>query len=204
MKICTKCGINKPLKDFGPLKRSPDGLYPSCRACERVRKNAWKDLNRDHVNWKGRQYYHDNIEAERERGRVKYHLDPLKSEKRRARYELYGAEQRAQARANRNEHRRRIERRSRQKNYLRVLEATKERQRQLRRATPRWLTEDHRAAIRALYEEAAFLTTLTGVPHHVDHIHPLRGVDASGLHVPWNLQVLSMAENIAKGNVRTG
>jgi hypothetical protein len=57
--------------------------------------------------------------------------------------------------------------------------------------TPSWSDD---SAIRAVYELAqeAGLT--------VDHIVPLRGRLVSGLHVENNLQLLTLAENVRKGN----
>lgn len=59
------------------------------------------------------------------------------------------------------------------------------------RATPAWANKD---AIAAIYKEAG----LSGL--HVDHIVPLKGKTVSGLHVEANLQLLTPAENMKKGN----
>lgn len=65
---------------------------------------------------------------------------------------------------------------------------------------PRWLTAEHERQIQALYAEAKRLSKIAGEPYHVDHIVPLRGKTVSGLHVPWNLQVIPGAENLRKHN----
>ncbi|MEQ6358083.1 hypothetical protein ABNX05_26230, partial [Lysinibacillus sp. M3] len=50
------------------------------------------------------------------------------------------------------------------------------------------------------YQEAKRLFKDTGVAHHVDHIVPLQGKYVSGLHVPWNLQILTALEISKKSN----
>lgn len=63
--------------------------------------------------------------------------------------------------------------------------------------TPQWADMD---AILAVYNQAVRLTNTTGVPHHVDHVIPLRGKFVSGLHVAENLQILRWDDNLAKSN----
>ena len=65
-------------------------------------------------------------------------------------------------------------------------------------ATPAWLSKDQKDKMVAYYKEAAGLTKAKGIPHEVDHIVPIRGKQVCGLHVPWNLQVLTSAENRQK------
>jgi Na+-translocating ferredoxin:NAD+ oxidoreductase RnfC subunit len=63
-----------------------------------------------------------------------------------------------------------------------------------KQACPNWLTKDQKE------EMTAFYTTAAAVGGHVDHIIPLTNKDVCGLHVPWNLQVLTPEENLKKSN----
>jgi hypothetical protein len=67
-------------------------------------------------------------------------------------------------------------------------------------ATPKWMSPDDYWVIEQAYELAALRTKMFGIPWEVDHIVPLRGKTVSGLHTPWNLQVVTQAENRRKSN----
>ena len=68
------------------------------------------------------------------------------------------------------------------------------------KAQPSWLSAIEIAQISEMYDIALAKTTQTGIIYHVDHIFPLRGKACCGLHVPWNLQVITAFENLSKGN----
>lgn len=66
--------------------------------------------------------------------------------------------------------------------------------------TPKWLCSLDKELMECQYWYADFLSESTGIPHHVDHIVPLRGKLVSGLNVPWNLEVIPAVANMKKGN----
>jgi 5-methylcytosine-specific restriction endonuclease McrA len=77
---------------------------------------------------------------------------------------------------------------------------TSVRKRRHREATPKWLTPAERRQMRDLYVQARKMTELTRERYVVDHIVPLRGEEVCGLHVPWNLRVITQEENLKKSN----
>jgi 5-methylcytosine-specific restriction endonuclease McrA len=74
------------------------------------------------------------------------------------------------------------------------------RRRRFRQATPKWLTAEHKLEIRMKYRLAIELSRRLGTPHAVDHIVPLQGEEVCGLHVPWNMEVITQEENLKKSN----
>jgi hypothetical protein len=71
------------------------------------------------------------------------------------------------------------------------------RMKRVRQATPKWA--DYQS-IAAFYDQAAFLTRSTGIPHEVDHVLPIAGKTVCGLHVHDNLRVVPRSENRRKCN----
>lgn len=66
--------------------------------------------------------------------------------------------------------------------------------------TPEWLNKQHHLEIAEYYIMAKELETVFPWKQQVDHIIPLNGKNVSGLHTPWNLQILSEKMNKEKSN----
>lgn len=63
-----------------------------------------------------------------------------------------------------------------------------------KQAKPKWLTEWDEFLIKELYHLAKLQSK------EVDHIIPLKNNSVCGLHVPWNMQLLTRSENAQKSN----
>ena len=106
----------------------------------------------------------------------------------------------ARANARPPEERRRARNKHKEANPELYKALTSVRKRRHRNATPKWLNAEQKLAIRKLYLQAMELTRLTGERYVVDHIVPLISDEVCGLHVPWNLRVITQEENLRKSN----
>lgn len=82
---------------------------------------------------------------------------------------------------------------------LKAVDAAKQRVSKAQRFLP-WLSDQQKQEIKDWYYAAQELSKIFPWKLHVDHIVPLRGVIVSGLHVPWNLQLLPAQANYSKRN----
>jgi hypothetical protein len=65
---------------------------------------------------------------------------------------------------------------------------------------PKWIKDVFLEEIKVWYRRAKLIKQFTGELWEVDHIVPMRGKNVSGLHVPWNLQLLTKKQNREKRN----
>ncbi len=177
MKNCNTCGTTKELSDFHKDRNREDGLTSQCKACRGIKGKARYQANKDRLlaqKSEWRAANRDRILAQ-------------KKAYREANKERLSADNKAYRQAHPDKVNARVAKRKARK----------------LKATPVWLTAEQNAEINALYTEAKKLEMITGDKYHVDHIVPLQGKNVSGLHVPWNLQLLTEEENLQKSNSYT-
>lgn len=82
-------------------------------------------------------------------------------------------------------------------NRARVAALIAKREADIDQRTPAWADLK---AISWWYRCARAMSDATGIPHHVDHVVPLRGRNVSGLHVEENLACIPADQNKRKSN----
>ena len=171
---CTKCGEVKPLEMFSLQKKIKSGRRSACKECKKKYYAEHYAANSEKLLKQCLKYRKENSEKRAEYN-AKYRLD---NREKRSEYNAEWAKKNPDKRA---------------------AKEAKRRAAKLQRTMP-WLTDEQHEEIDAIYSDAAMLTKKTGIEHQVDHIIPMQGKNISGLHVPWNLQVLTASENISKKN----
>jgi len=222
-KKCRVCQLVKPLEAFYSRPTSKDGRRSDCRECFTKKTKEWESKNIEKVRAYKLGSYHRNKNSNREVN-IKRQTErrAANPEKARAHYRKWYANNKDIAKTAtldwmsrnpewasnyREVNKEKLAQKGREwcdRNPSIVRERSRRYQAKKRGATPSWLTAIHKAQIQEMYDIAVALEVQTGMPHHVDHIHPLQGKTCCGLHVPWNLQVLPRRENIAKSNKLIG
>lgn len=168
-KICTGCKQDLPFNEFTKSKLGKFGLRAKCKTCRAKEAVEYNSTHQEQVSARGKRY------RKEKGGQISVQ---------RAEYNLLN-------KGRFTEYRKQWAK----DNPGKVNAKTARRRAARRRAIPKWLTKDHHLEMVVMYEEAARLTKETGIPHEVDHIVPLQGKEVSGLHVPWNLRIITRTEN---------
>lgn len=147
------------------------------------------------------------LKAEWEEGKVKradyfkaYNQSESGQKAKRSYYEKHTELVKIKAASRPPEQRRQYRKNWKDKNPLEVKASINDRRRRHKNATPTWLTKEQKAQIRQFYLDAITTSRIVGVQYVVDHIVPLRSDVVCGLHVPWNLVVITQEENLKKSN----
>lgn len=184
-KLCRK-GLHRYSADKKQCPECAALQYERTREERRLYKIWWRQQNPEIVIKSNKENYEKNKEHIKAKKKERYKTNP-------------GPQKAAQDkwRALNQEKRREQTKRWRLKNKHKVRKAVGRRRAVKRKATPTWASQ---TAISKIYKKAVELTEKTGIEHHVDHIYPLKSNFLCGLHVETNLQILTKAENCAKGN----
>lgn len=189
MKKCVKCGNEKQQNEFSKNGANKDKLQSYCKECQKEHRRAWKKNNQDKVKeyvnkWKiNNQDYFKNY--------LQDYLPKWREENKEYWKDYYKINCEKQKEYSRNWHKH-----NRGKSNARAMKYYTSK----KNRSPKWLTTEHLRQIKIEYELATWCSKVMGEQYHVDHIVPLQGKNVSGLHVPWNLQVIPAKANISKGN----
>jgi uncharacterized Zn finger protein (UPF0148 family) len=169
-----KCSVCKVNKDIGLFYTSKHGYINKCKVCHNDASAKWVQNNKDRKREIARNWVKRNKEKARENSNSWFMENKERHKEVCTRWVV--------------------------NNRAKVNHLAGKRRAAKLRAMPKWLTEEQLNEIKVIYIEAKRLESLDYIPRHVDHIIPLQGKDICGLHVPWNLQILTAEENRKKHN----
>jgi hypothetical protein len=185
-KRCTKCLIEHAVGFFNRDKNRPDGLFPWCKPCVRGQKKEIYARDREAQKAKRRADYAAKKDEYKARAKKWAAENPEKRKEVVRNYVLRDPQRRYEQ-----------QKRERAKNPGYYRAHFKMRQSRKRQALSTWADLE---AIEAIYRQCSFVSTFTGIKHHVDHYYPLTSDVVCGLHNQYNLRIIPATENLSKGN----
>lgn len=190
MKICNNCKKLKPKNLFYKDNKTKDKLRHACKECMKICSNNWRINNPEKVKVINDNGYNRNRKNRIESVKKWRIKNPNKNKEYCKKMwdknpEKYKEMSRKWGKLNKDK---------------KIALNNKRRAKKLN-ATPKWLTKSQLAEIADFYKQAKELEAIFfNRKFHVDHIIPLQGKNVCGLHVPWNLQILTAQENMKKRN----
>jgi hypothetical protein len=169
---CRSCNLDLPVGEFRIGRIRPATKRDQCKKCGSRASRAWNLANPDRVQKSKATHAPKHVESAREwRSRSRAHLTE------------YARRWREKNRASVNARATRRKCASAAAISLRGSRIVA------------WA--DHEA-IKVIYEGARRISRELGIPHEVDHIIPLKGINVCGLHVEYNLRVVPASVNRRK------
>lgn len=203
-KICTKCNIEKDIVSFGVDKQKKDGVASCCKECKRTQSKKHYDINIAYYQARNKKFY-ANLSAEKKiQYRVACNLKESTKTKRLAwqcenkdKLRVYAQRWYTKAIPEVLSKKRKD---YREKNPDVFARHSVKRRSSEKAATPLWITNEDKEKTKLIYLKRDFINEVTGIKHEVDHIYPIQGKYSCGLHVYWNLRIITATENRRKNN----
>ena len=216
-KRCATCKKRLSKTNFYQDSRAKDGLYSHCKRCHNHKyTKGWQSNNAGRV----KKYAHDYTQAhpEQNRAKAKRYRQTHKQEvtiRQKCWQEANKDYCAFQAAFYREENQKRLSvaskawrqlhkermaflmRQWRKSNHSVIAAYTANARAHKRHAKPNWV---NLTDLKTIYTKCKEISKQTGILHHVDHIIPLTNPLVCGLHVPWNLQIISATLNQKKYN----
>lgn len=175
---CTCCNKMKQPYEFHIRKSRAKGITSKCKLCISNEMKEYYSLNQEKILESKKVYREEKRDKINESNRnIRSQNPELVREKDRLYYKSY-----------------------REKYPEKITTKMAKRRSQKSNAMPDWLSEKDISKIRSIYKLRSSISKKTGIEHHVDHIVPLIHPDVCGLHVPWNLRIITKQENLKKSN----
>ena len=204
VKTCTKCLSEKDILDFGVDMQKRGGVSSHCKECKKIASNGHYSRNADYYKKRNQNFY-ANLSAEK---KTQYRTTSNAKQITKDSQTRWRRENAGKVSAYSKKWMAKIppEILSQKRKEYRKLNPEMFAKHSVKRrssekaASPQWLSNEDKKQMNLVYLKRDFINELTGVKHEVDHIYPIQGKDSCGLHVPWNLRIMTSTENRRKKN----